>query len=139
MRYLKNIVVYYGQFSMYVVSQEGRKDNDMFCLWEWRFILLSSPLLKCYQVVLRCFLLVFYKQHWKICKNIPSITYSLQFLYPQPLSYISIAKKVQSWFSLFYKQTTENDNKLLSTIFWRSVKFFILMANLLQEKREPSH
>ena len=103
MRYLKNTVVYCGQFSMYVVNQEGRKENDMFCLWEWMFIWLSSPFIKFYQGVIRYFLLVFYNQLWRnICKNIPAITYSLLFLYPEPFNYqFSIITKYNPNFLCF--------------------------------------
>lgn len=49
--------------------KEGRKEDGMFCLWEWRFTLLSSPLIKFCQ---GDFLLVFYNQLGRnICKKYP--------------------------------------------------------------------
>ena len=49
--------------------KEGRKEDGMFCLWEWRFTLLSSPLIKFCQ---GDFLVVFYNQLGRnICKKYP--------------------------------------------------------------------
>lgn len=88
---------------MYVVNQEGRKENDMFCLWEWIFIWLSSPFFKFYQGVLNVFCLCFIISSEGIYAKISwQSLNSLLFLYPQPFNYqFSIMRKYNPNFLCF--------------------------------------
>lgn len=101
----------------------------MFCLWEWRFLLPSSPLIKFYH---GDFLLVFYNQLWKTCaKNISAITYSLQFLYSQPFTnQFSIMRKYNPDFLCFV-------SKQLKMIIINSIHHF--NATLVVEKKKQEN